>query len=106
MVVAVFADNVAHFFDMLPRMQRRPLRGLLALVGMLQRLERAGGASLLLPRFFLLGRHVLPLGHHTRDAFIRVFLVLALGLDRFRFRFKLHPRGKTVAAQAVRDFDR
>ena len=42
--LAVFADDVPHLFDMLPRMQRRPLRGLLALVRMLQRLERAIGA--------------------------------------------------------------
>ena len=103
--LAVLADDVPHFFDMLPRMQDRPLRGLLALVNMLQRLERARGASLLLSRFFLLRRHILPPGHHARDAFVRVFLVLALCLDRFRLRFKLHAGGKAVAAQAVRDLD-
>ena len=91
---------------MFPRMQRRPLGGLLALVEVLQRLERSRSARLFLPSLFFLRRHILPLGHHARDAFVRVFLVLAFGLDRFRFRLKFHPRGKAVAAQAVRDFDR
>ena len=91
---------------MLPRVQSRPLGGLLALVKMLKRLERASGADLFLPRLFLLRRHVLPLGHHARDAFVRVFLVLAFRLHRFRLRFELHARGKAVAAQAVRDLDR
>ena len=102
---AVFSDDVAHFFDMFPRMQNRPLRGLLAVVSMLQRLERPRGPCLLLPRLFLLRRYILPLGHHGRDAFVRVFLFLALGLDRFRLRLELHPRGKAAFAQAVRDLD-
>lgn len=104
--LAVFFYDVKHFLDTLPSMQRRPFSGLLALVNVLQGLEHTRGAGLLLPRFFLLCRHVLPLGHHSLNAFVRVFLLLALGLDRFRFRFKLHARGKTVAAQDVRDLDR
>jgi hypothetical protein len=87
-------------------MQRRPFRGLLALVNVLHCLERASGTGLLLPRFFLLRRHVPPPSHHSRDAFLRVFLFLAFCLDRFRLRFELHARGKTAAAQAVHDLDR
>lgn len=41
--LTVFPDNLAHLFYMLPRMQRRPFRGLLALVKVLQHLERALG---------------------------------------------------------------
>ena len=104
--LAVLADDVPNLFNMLPRIQGRPLRGLLVLVKMLHRFERTLGASLLLPRFFLLRRHILLLGQHVGDAFVQVFLFLALGLDRFRLGFKLHARGKTAAAQAVRDLDR
>lgn len=103
--LAVLFDDIAYLLNMLPRMQRRPLGGMFALVKMFQRLECARGTCLLLSRL-LLRRHVLPLRHHTRDAFVRVFLFLALSLDCFRFRFKFRLRGKAAAAQAMRDLDR
>ena|GEM_PF-5892807 len=78
--VTVFTDDVPHFLNMLPRMQHHPLCSLSALIRMLERFERVRSAGLFLPRFFLLHRHVLPIGHHARDAFVRVFLVLALPL--------------------------
>lgn len=50
---AVFSDDVAHFFDMFPRMENRPLRGLLAVVSMLQRLSDPVAPACSCPAFFL-----------------------------------------------------
>lgn len=87
---AVLADDVPDFLNMFSSMQCRLLRGLLAIVSMLQRLERTRCSCLLLPHLFRLRRHVPPPSQHTRDAFVRVFLVLALSLDCLRLRFKFH----------------
>ena len=46
--VAVFADDVPNLFNMLPRIQGRPLGGVLAMIKMLQRLELVRGTGLLL----------------------------------------------------------
>ena len=62
----------------------RTLGSLPGLVKVIHGLEFGFGARHFLARLFLLCRHVLPLRHHARDAFVRVFLFLAFGLHRFR----------------------
>ena len=88
---------------MLPCALGRSLGAALALVKVIQFLELAGGAGRFLPSLFLLRRHVLPPGHHARDALVWICLHLAFDFHRLGLRFKLHARDKTAGAQAVRD---